>query len=389
MGRARNGVAGALVYDVDPMLTERALPTHVQSLEGKLAFASVGQFPTRVQALSEVVPDLGNRAAELAFIKREDLSSTVYGGNKVRTLEVFFGEALRVGQTRIFATGAYGSNHALATVLHAPRLGLRGGAMLFPQPVSGAALENFRLSLEIADPLLPLAHWSALPLAWLRLKRELGSQALIMAPGGATPLGALGYVSAALELAEQIRLRTSPSPRRIVLGIGSGCTTAGLLVGVRLARVLGLAFTDYLPEIVAVRVTPWPVTSVVRVAYLAQRCSELLARLSGKPNFAMPFAELCAGLTIDGRFLGRGYGQPTASGRSAMSSFSGSDCVLDTTYSAKAVAGLFTSIQECSVPTLFWATKSSAALPKASLRDTSQFPPQVNDWLRRAGAAPK
>ena len=41
-----------------------------------------------------------------------------------------------------------------------------------------------------------LPHWSCLPFG---LWRAHGAERLLMLPGGATPLGALGYVAAALE----------------------------------------------------------------------------------------------------------------------------------------------------------------------------------------------
>ena len=86
-------------------------------------WVSFGSFPTPVQHVTGDV-----------WVKRDDLSSPIYGGNKVRTLEALFGVARSRGKDRIYATGAYGSNHAAATVLHAPRVGLAPGVILFPQP---------------------------------------------------------------------------------------------------------------------------------------------------------------------------------------------------------------------------------------------------------------
>ncbi len=76
------------------------------------------------------------------------MSSAVYGGNKVRTLELLLGQARALGHTRVLATGAFGSNHALATALHAPQVGLTPSALLFPQPVSEAAFLNLRALAE-------------------------------------------------------------------------------------------------------------------------------------------------------------------------------------------------------------------------------------------------
>src|SRR5205814_6026102 len=76
------------------------------------------------------------------WVKREDRSSPVYGGNKVRTLEAVLGRARAAGARTIWATGAYGSNHAVATVMHARAAGMDAGVIMFPQPASEPARAN-------------------------------------------------------------------------------------------------------------------------------------------------------------------------------------------------------------------------------------------------------
>src|SRR5918912_1904461 len=107
---------------------ERPLHKLLPALRARVPFAGLAELPTPVEPLSQLTKALGRPFAE-AFIKRDDLSSPVYGGNKVRTLEVLFGAALEEGATHIYATGAFGSNHATATVLHALRVGLKPGVM--------------------------------------------------------------------------------------------------------------------------------------------------------------------------------------------------------------------------------------------------------------------
>jgi D-cysteine desulfhydrase len=324
------------------------------------------------------------------YFKRDDWSSPAYGGNKIRTLEVLLGQAVTRGQSRVYSTGSYGSNHAVATILHAGRLGLDAGALLCPQSASRTALENLEISATRARPFVHVPHWSLLPLAIWRTRRAEGSSALIMPPGGASPLGALGYVSAALELAEQVRQGLMPSPKNIVVCVGSTCTTAGLLVGVRLARTLGLAFSAELPRLHAIRVTPWPVTSPVRIAHLAQRTSHLLATLSKQPRLECGFAELYAGLSVHTRQIGKGYGEPTASGIEIMRPFAQSDLALDTTYSSKAMAGLCQLLSEQPElgPTLFWCTKSSAPLPPVSEAELRPHWAQIGQWVAAARREP-
>lgn len=358
---------------------ERPLAGYLPKLAKRVRFAALGDFPTPVQPLVELVPSLAHADA---YLKRDDDSARVYGGNKVRTLELLFGDALARGATHVYATGAFGSNHAAATVLHAERVGLTPSALLFPQPESKAARENLELVAARAARLVVLPHWSAVPFAMWRVRRA-EADAYVMAPGGAVPLGALGYVSAALELAEQIRAGQLPEPAQIVLGVGSTCTSAGLLVGLRAARTLGIAFARGVPRVLAIRVSPWPVTSPWRIAALARRTSQLLAALSERSDLLFSFSELRAGLTVDPRFIGTGYGRVTETGLDAIARFEAFGRALDTTYSAKSAAGFLRCLAERRGPSLYWATKSSRPLPRGDGAGLARVPEWVRRWLER------
>jgi 1-aminocyclopropane-1-carboxylate deaminase/D-cysteine desulfhydrase-like pyridoxal-dependent ACC family enzyme len=350
-------------------------------LKERLDTVALGDFPTRVERLDVLEPEYGGGPL---YVKRDDLSSPRYGGNKVRTLEVLFGAAKARGAQRILATGAFGSNHAVATVLHAGVAGLSGGAILFPQPPSWAALENLRVTLTHADPLHVLRHWSGLPFA---MWRRASADTVVMAPGGATPTGALGYVSAALELALQVERGELEAPRRVFIGVGSTCTSAGLLVGFAHAVRLGIGFRER-PTVVSVRVTPWPVTSRFRIVGLAVRTSELLARLTEDPSLALDRPTLSAGLVLDGTRLGPGYGQPSEPGRRALELFRKRELLeLDTTYSSKAAAGFLAGAGESEGPHLFWSTKSTVPLPVVSAEALAGAPPVALRFIARSERA--
>jgi D-cysteine desulfhydrase len=376
------------------MTDERALLQLWPSLRDKLRFSRLGDFPTPVHALSSVAAAIGHPEAEL-YEKRDDLSSPIYGGNKVRTLEVLFGKALDDGASHIYSTGAYGSNHAAASALHAPRVGLVPGALLYPQPHSKAALDNLEMlvSRTATEQLRDLPHWSALPLGmWQqqRASRRRGERAVIMVPGGAVPLGALGYVSAALELASQVDRGELPRPRQVVVAAGSNCTSAGLLLGFALAARLGIGLHDRgrpaAPRLVSVRVTPWPVTSPLRIVSLATRTAALLAELTGDPSLALSWRTLRASLKLDAGYIGPGYGFSTDAGRDAMrlwSAHAGHE--LETTYSGKAAACLLDLARAREPgPLLYWSTKTSAELPKPDPHALALASPRMRRWMKRA-----
>jgi D-cysteine desulfhydrase len=324
-------------------------------------------------------------------VKRDDRSSPVYGGNKVRTLEMFFGEALSRGLPRIVATGAYGSNHALATVLHAPRVGLSADVALFPQPASRTAALGLAATVAHAAHVTDVFHWSTLPfrIAALALRaRRADDRALVMAPGGSSPLGALGYVLAGFELAEQVRSGVLPPPRRVFVGVGgSNATAAGLLVGFVLAARAGLGWRRP-PGLVAVRVTPWPVTSRVRILSLAVRTSRLLAERARDPSAVVRAPDIAPFLEVDGRFLGRGYGRPTVEGIHAIELFEKLGLfALDTTYSAKVVSAFNAAVRRDEPgPLLYWSTRSTAPLPVVVKRSLERAPRRMQKWLARAAA---
>ena len=356
-----------------------ALFRHLPGLAGRVPWVRLGDWPTPVEPL----PGLGAALGGELWIKREDRSSPVYGGNKVRTLEAMYGRATAAGATTMWATGAYGSNHAVATVLHAPAAGMQAGAILFPQPPSHPARDNLAALLSARPAVDRLPSIALLPLAMRRARR--GGRAYVMTPGGATAEGAFGAMSAALELAEQVARGDCPAPARIVVAAGSTCTTSGLLAGLQVAAALGLGFTPQtVPLVTAVRVTPWPVTAAPRIALLALQTLRLLARTLGRgaPRLPDDLSRLGIGLEVDGDEIRGGYGRITARGERARLLFAAhGGPPLDIVYSAKSAAALPEVLPHTRGPVLFWATKSSATLPRATAGDVALAPAPLRRWL--------
>jgi D-cysteine desulfhydrase len=347
-----------------------ALARHLPRLAARIPWVPLGDWPTPLERL-----DVDGRAL---WVKREGASSPRYGGNKIRTLEPWFGHARTVRAHRIWAMGAYGSNHVIATALHAPA-GLEVGAILFPQPTSPWAVENCGAMIDAGIPIVRLRNIVELPFAALRVaRRDRGS--LLMPPGGATPTGTFGAAAAVFELAEQLAAGAAPPPRRIVLPVGSRCTTAGLLAGLLLAHAAGV-WRWPLPLVHGVRVTPWPVTSELAVAELAYRTLARAATLGG-PRVAVTPGELLARLVVDRRELGAGYGRITPRARAAIAAWAGPR--LDGVYAGKAAAALLRLHRAGVGPLLFWATKSEVVLPPPAADRLRAAPSAIVRWLGRA-----
>lgn len=317
----------------------------------RIPWVTLGDWPTAIDRI-----DLDD--GRPIWIKREGDSSTRYGGNKVRTLEAWLGHTIARGAERIWAMGAYGSNHVVATVLHARAVGLDAGAIVFPQPASEWAVENAVALIGSGVPIVRLRNVVEVPFAGLAIAATSKWQtrrSIVMPPGGATPVGTIGALTAAFELAEQVAAGIAPPPRRIVVPAGSTCTTAGLLSGLALAHAIG-AWRWPVPIVHAVQVTPWPVTSRFVIMRLAAATLARIASLGG------PYVELDARLVVDRSEIGRGYGQMTPRGLGAIDTFR-EHARLDGVYSGKAAAALLRLHAQRVEPLLFWSTKASTVLP--------------------------
>ncbi|MEZ5993307.1 MAG: pyridoxal-phosphate dependent enzyme [Planctomycetota bacterium] len=345
-----------------------ALTRHLPRLE--VPYVSLGEYPTPIEHL----PALGD-----VWLKREDLSSPIYGGNKIRTLETLFADAQAKGLKRVWTLGAYGSNQAVACILHARRVGLEPGAVLFPQRATPTGADNLRVTLSECEHVIALRSIATFPLHWWRLLREHGRSSYLVPPGGANPMGALGHAANALEIAEQVRTGLMPTPAHCVLAVGSTCTTAGLLVGLPLAQQLGL-WPGELPKLHAVRVTPWPVTSRNQILKLARSTARYLQQIGGPRVDVDPKM-----LVLNTRHFGWGYARVTQSGLAAKQHFEELTAPpLDTTYAAKSGAALIELAKELPGPILFWCTKSSAPLPQVDAAKLANVPAFILRWLTRA-----
>src|SRR5215218_5750269 len=177
-----------------------------------LVRASLGRVVSPVERLA-----LGD--TEL-WLKRDDRNAPPPAGNKLRALEFLLG-GVGPGDT-VVTLGGDGSTHVLATATHAARLGARTIAVRWPHAMNPTAERVAALAAaRCATVLRAATPVDAVARAWWVARRTGGT---LVPVGGATPLGALGHVEAALELAMQVRAGLLPAPARIVVPVGSGGT---------------------------------------------------------------------------------------------------------------------------------------------------------------------
>jgi len=234
---------------------KHALFRHIPALQSRLAWRQLGTFPTPVHRAScraRTIQDAGRHegmaeSKEVRFwVKREDLSSSKYGGNKVRTLQhqlaVIEAKNQRALDTKdVVVFGSGGSNQVVATLVHASQLKppMNVSALWIADPPDMDNTLNMLSALSLR--LQSFATWAS-PLALTRaFLRGVFGGSFVLPLGGNNPVGVLGQVSGALELAEQIEDGEVPDVEGIYVAVGSSCTVSGLIVGVALSRHLGLA----------------------------------------------------------------------------------------------------------------------------------------------------
>ena len=297
--------------------------------------ARLGRFPTPVERLE------GFRDVDSLWVKHEDLSSDALGGNKVRSLEFLLGRVAE-GDT-VLTLGGVGSTHILATAVHAARLGAKTVAVRWRHDMHPAAEEvSARMVAECAEVITASNFLTAIPpLIRLRLTRR----AHYIPLGGSTPLGTLGHVNAALELAEQVAAGELPQPARVVVPLGSGGTAAGLSLGFAIA---GLAVT-----VLGARVGPRIGANRWRVLHLAEQTRRLIGRYTGR----LPAPLNRNRVVVSHDLYAGAYARPHPTAEhAAMLVDALRGWRLDATYSAKAFAVALDMAAERGTPTLFWMT---------------------------------
>jgi 1-aminocyclopropane-1-carboxylate deaminase/D-cysteine desulfhydrase-like pyridoxal-dependent ACC family enzyme len=319
-------------------------------LRGALACiprVSFAPLPTPIEPLGRLSTVIGGGPRLL--VKRDDAIAFGFGGNKVRKLSFVAARAQADGADTLITAGGVQSNHARATAAAAAKLGMRAVLVANGQPPdrpSANALLAALLGAEIVyvasrEDRTPKMHEIA------EAMRAAGRHPLEIPIGASMPLGALGYVHAVVELLDQM-----PPPDVIVHSTSSGGTQGGIVAACRLlgltTRVLGISADDPSSAIQA------EVRTIVDGAI----------RLLGVNT-----DDVARGpsIEIDDRFVGEGYGKPTAASREALELAARTEALfLDPTYTAKAMAGLIAYVRQQRFTdgqtVLFWHTGGQVGL---------------------------
>ena len=318
--------------------------------------STLSHLPTPLEFLPRLSDKLGDYKI---YIKRDDCTGLAMGGNKSRQLEYYLGDAVHKGCDTVLSTGAVQSNYMRILAAAAARLGLEchiqlekrvandspdyqhSGNVLLDK-LFGAQIHSFAVGEDEsgAD--------NALEALAENLSAQGKKPYIVHLSETERPLGALGYVDAALEILQQIE-SMELKPRMMVVGSGSGLTHAGLVSGLRMAGseipVLGACVRRDASQ---------------QEARIQRNCARIEKMLSLK-------GAVSEDIVVDERALWPGYGQQSEMVMQAMHMLTTTEGILtDPVYSGKALAVVVDKIQngeiEAGSEIILWHTGGTPAI---------------------------
>lgn len=293
----------------------------------------LAHLPTPLEHLPRLTAHLGGPEI---WIKRDDCTGLSTGGNKTRKLEYLIGDAIAQGANMVLTQGATQSNHARQTAAAAAKFGLACHLLL--EDRTGRTDDAYRANGNVLLDFLHGATAEERP-AGIDMNAELDSVAArfkaegrkpyAIPGGGSNPVGALGYVGAALELMAQAT-EMGLAIDALVTATGSAGTQAGLVAGLTAARsgipVLGIG-----------------------VRAPKEKQEDNVFRLAEKTCAHLGLADVVqrSDVVANCDYVGPGYGLPAPDTIAAIKLLAELEGILlDPVYSGKGMAGLIDLVRK-------------------------------------------
>ncbi len=304
-------------------------PAELRGCVKRLPRVDLAHLPTPLEEVPRFAERVG---AARIFIKRDDCTGLLFGGNKTRHNEFLLADALRQGCDVVVWGAGVQSNNCRQTAAGCARLGLecrlyltrathsddvQGNLLL--DHLMGARVEIIDAAMgpELDDYLLAraeeLRRAGRLPYVWDRHKGR--------------PLAAVSYTLCMAEIAESMAER-GLEPAAVYVS-AAGATGAGLALG---RKLLGLACPVRL--VCPIR---WPWNVREDMAEVANRAAALLG---------VPHRLTARDIEATEDYVGPGYGQVTPEGWEAITLLARSEGILlDPAYTSKAMAALIHDVR--------------------------------------------
>jgi D-cysteine desulfhydrase family pyridoxal phosphate-dependent enzyme len=288
------------------------------------------------------------------YIKRDDYTGFLVGGNKLRKMEYLMVDVLEKKATTMITVGSVQSNHARVMAMVARRFGLKA-VLILNGKLSKRPSGNFRINSLLGAKIHSVVTRAQRDAAMDEIAETLekkGERVYKVPLGASDEIGSFGMV-AAFEEIQTYAKRTGIQFDAIVVATSSGGTQTGLEVGKRLFNWNRLRIYGISPDDPSER---------IKDSILATM-KPMLSRLGldsrvGKND-----------LHVDGSFIGAGYGIPSPQSRKAAGVFLDTEGIfLDPVYTSKAAAALLEYCRKRKFSSedriLFWHTGGLLALFK-------------------------
>ena len=281
--------------------------------------------PTPLEHLRRIGAQLGHDAI---YVKRDDVMPLGLGGNKVRSLEFWIGEALQRGADTLLVAGQTVSNQCRLTAAAAAKVGLdcvilHNGDR--PEKIEGNLLLNHLFGAEIVY--LGAISEAVRATASEEMARELQARRRNPYIVGDPVLGAAGYVVAAGELMQQAAQCVGRFDHIVIPG-SMGPTEAGLLYGLLQGGYAGTV------HVISVEYAKQELEA--RIERIFVGLESTLGRLGVKASAIARY---------DDSFLAPGYGIAGPAAQEAMTRLAQTEALLlEPTYTAKPFAALLSML---------------------------------------------
>lgn len=301
----------------------------VRRAVAKLPRLDLAHLPTPLEEIPRFSERVGGARV---FIKRDDCTGLLFGGNKTRHNEFLLAEALRRGADMVVWGAGIQSNNCRQTAAACAKLGLECHLILsraaHNDDVQGNLLLDYLVGakVEIIDaPMGPeldkritqraeeFRAAGRKPYAWDRVEGR--------------PLAAVSYLLCLAEILDEMRA-LGQRPAAVYVS-AAGATGAGLALG---KKVLG--FDGAVRLICPIR---WPWNVREDMAEIANQTATLLG---------FPHRLTARDIEASEDFVGHAYGIITPEGREALDLLARTEGILlDPSYTSKAMAGLISDIR--------------------------------------------
>ncbi len=297
--------------------------------------ANLGTFPTPLQLVSRLGQDFGHRCA---YFKRDDLTGLGLGGNKTRSLEFLLGDALAKQATVILTAGGLQSNLCSQTAAACAKIGKKCVLVHNDAPTDelcGNMLLNKMFGAEqVFVGQVDEDTRTQKMVGIAERLRAKGETPYVIHNGASTPMGALGYANAAIELYNQ-SICCEQRIKHVAIVGAMGGTASGFVFG---TAMLGHPFHVH----------------VISVEYSKPVLRDIMAELtSGIAELTglTPPVSCESVMSITDEYLGDGYAIPTAESEAALLKAARLEGILlENVYTSKTLAGLADLVRVGAVP---------------------------------------